>query len=1007
MTDLAGGEDDDGDAEDERFSAGPSRRVPMTANGRQSATSNGGSPSTKKRQERKRQERKASVRKEQYQIEETESDLTDAPDENEEGSIGGAETESDEEMARKLQAAGDGESLLGSATSDRDQGETDEEEERFIIEDTNRRQAKAHHRRRSARDATNSTTHRHGGNENTLEDEEEQSMDDLYTGTMSPRTLQQLGLNDFEDELFEPQEAFHSSSEPSFTDFFGTDSEEEKEDEIALKPRHDDDELTTDDDEDSDVTEISDLDEAMLSAAFLSSEALAAGVSTQMTASTLGGGEAIPGDIPLLVIEDLDGRLIYARAGDGEAVFGSDGEFEVIDDSDEDDTDEDMDGLGYDYRGNGDWAERRALGDDQFGMDSDEGDTTDELPNEDMPFPRLLVGSVAPNGGRNARRARAMAVRSRKLSPNVGAAEHTRGGDVTSGAKASVAIPSSTNTTPSEGGEEIDFSISIEALARDPKGTLETAAKSLGLTPEEVARLVAGIENGSSSSTEVEGKTVEDTLNKADETNGGLLSPTSSTTALPITPASKPPMGSFMPTSFKSIHRAVIDGNRQAPSPFANRYGMQKRGLANRKRNSSTNTPSSKRLRRFSSVDVISQGTCEETSEGGGTKSSSREASPINPMDLDDVVNASMLWRGSYSSSPPGISTAAAGVPSSSHAEGEQQTTPMMRAAKRGASSTTTTPPKEAATAATAGLNLNAFARWHRIPMGAFRDGQGQTSSTSTMSQQPLGSFLLTRSRQNMNQMQSRRKQKASLLDQSPFRGRGERESVHLGAAPQHRNINGHSDAFIVSPVLWPVGHGEMASEGHNNAAIWYTPKAMQPIVNAEAETTSKKLMTKREKRQRKARRAAAFNSITQQADGRTFSPSALSLAGSPAPDSRSNRLLDSPASALPKLSLTDASPHASPLPISKPLAPSSLQFSYRDVDVMDQASSNEGANAHNGLSSSPSNPFNSHNNHQQVPSSVFGIPLHSPLFSGIFNPTNLGFRDDLEERDDEGLLTI
>ena len=51
--------------------------------------------------------------------------------------------------------------------------------------------------------------------------------------------------------------------------------------------------------------------------------------------------------------------------------------------------------------------------------DIDDGETTDELPDNDMPYPRLLVGSIAPHGGRNARRAREIAARSRNNSPRV------------------------------------------------------------------------------------------------------------------------------------------------------------------------------------------------------------------------------------------------------------------------------------------------------------------------------------------------------------------------------------------------------------------------------------------------------------------------------------------------------------------------------------------------------------------------------------------------------------
>ena len=615
----------------------------------------------RKRPERKRQERKASVRKETYTISDSESDLTDAPDEDEDAV---ADTESDGEMAKRLQAAGDGESLLGSAASDRELGETDDEEERFIIEDTARKEARAFGRQRTRRDSMSAAMRgKEGRSAEERYNNDGQDYPDDGSGSLSPQTLHQLGLDGFEDELFEPQEAFHSSSEPSFTDFFGSGSDDDTDDglAIALEPRHDDNELTTDD-EDEDITDISDLDESMLSAPFVAREALAASASLQSpTGADAGTG---PADIPLLVIEDLDGRLIYARAGDGEAVFGSDGEFEFVDDSDEEDTDEDMDGLGFDYRDEHHWSDWRAHGNDRHGQDgpaSDDGDTTDEMPNEDMPFPRLLVGSVAPNGGRNARRARAMAAKSRRLSPSGidARSQEPSAQALTEAGKVQVGTRSGP-TTPGEGVHELDFSISTEALARDPKGTLESAAKSLGLTPDEVARLVAGIEGETISIPET--ASVPSSRSDDQDSQGAkpiaLNSPATPTLdALPSTPeqrqsTSKPPMGSFIPTSSKAVHRAVIDGSRQAPSPFANRHGMQKRGLANRKRQPSMTTPSSKRIRRFSSADVASQqgGTGEETSEGG-TKSSSRQASPVDPMELDDVVDASMLWRSTYSTS--------------------------------------------------------------------------------------------------------------------------------------------------------------------------------------------------------------------------------------------------------------------------------------------------------------------------------------------------------------------
>lgn len=929
----------------------------------------------KKKPELKRQERKASVRKKTYDIDDSDSELTDAPEVDSDEADQEADTESDGEMAKKLEEAGDGESLLGSAISEGEEGETDVEEEKFIIQNIARRQAKALHKRKSGRSSASAA----GNEDSQVEDGFDQEYRD---GTLSPQTMQQLGIDGFDDDLFAPQDPFHSSSEPSFTDFFGSGSEDEGEEavEFALEPRHDDNELTTDD-EDSDVTDISDLDESMLGAApFLGREALAAGACTQMTTT----GTELGAEIPLLVIEDLDGRLIYARAGDGEAVFGSDGEFEFVDESDEDDTDEDMDGLGFDYRSEAPWNGWKGSKRDE--IDSDEGDTTDELPDEDMPFPRLLIGSVALHGGRNARRARAIAAKSRRLSPNVAAARsraESVKGEASNNTSKSVEVAStaglSAPTTPEERVEELDFSISTEALARDPQGTLEAAAKSLGLTTEEVARLVAGIQGENSSPMKKIDEIQEDQANQI------------------ATPISKPQMGSFMPSSFKSIRRAVIDGNRQAPSPFSCRYGMQKRGLANHKRRSSIATPSSKRIRRFSSVDVASQqeATGEDTSE---VPTSSREASPVDPMDLDDVLDATMLWRGSHSSSPP--------------AEGEDESTPVMRATKRPSNASTTASPSSTG----AGLNLNAFARWHRIPMGAFRDGQGAASSS--MAQQPLGSFLLTRS-SRAQQSQLNRKNKLMNQTHSPFRGRGQGDGIHLGTAPQQRHdpssANGRSDAFVVSPVLWPVRNGAK-EEGHNNAAIWYTPKVVNSVQNNTI--PGKTMMTKREKRQKRARKAA-LKAALQTANGET--QSVASWNGSPAPSTLSTNVNDSPVTAMPRLSITDTSPRASPnLRGKTPLPPSSLQQSYTNQNesripssiAMDIPKSNftttiaTNPTSHNILSTSGSSQ-SSGGSLQQPPSSVFGVPLHSPLFGGILDPTNLGFCDDLEERDEEGILLI
>jgi len=566
--------------------------------------SNGGSGGSGKKNGRNG-ERKASVRKQDYELEgvigelddeedeeegDEESDLTDVPSADGKGEKKDQEgSDSDSDMEAKLKAAGDGESLLGSANSDQDP-EEEEEEEQYLIEDTLMREAKARARaQQNGRGGGPSSRGRGSGHGRSFKkgnstqrssesnmDEDDQDADEeegndeaddeeegdaAQAASMSPDTMRLLGLPVLdEDELFEEQDGFHSSSEPSFTDFFGSSDEGDS------NARDDDDESTDDDLRNSD-DEISDLDGGILGAPFL-----AHFTSTQDGADLINGGELIAAgennelassllqqpDVPLLVIEDLDGRLIYARAGDGEAVFGSDGEFEFVDDSDEDDSDEDMTfngrlgGLDEDT-----WREL-GLGPSDIGDDS--GETTDELPDEDMPFPRLLVGSVAPHGGRAARRARAMAAkntprgrqRSREHSNSVGSSQPNP-------AAASKEAP-----TTSTDVSDPDAIITEASATQDPVQAQKPAKSSTN--GEEFAAESSGA------------KPAQPTTPEAKETTLPAL-PSSAAPEYP-----KPEMGSFMPASAKSVHRAVLDGSRKAPSPFASRLALQSRGLS-RKRN--------------------------------------------------------------------------------------------------------------------------------------------------------------------------------------------------------------------------------------------------------------------------------------------------------------------------------------------------------------------------------------------------------------------------------------
>lgn len=1043
------------DTEDAMFNSRPVRSN-GTRHGNRSTSRTGLSAATssnissihspKRKSERKKEERKAAVRKETYDLDGTDSELSDAPEDTgvnaaqpDQGSNDPNLTESDDDMAEKLRAAGDGESLLGSAISDREGGDTDQEEERFIIEDSRRREAKADARRQRDGSSPQRVNKAASPPKYTKRvQREDDPFPDNASGSLSPQTLQQLGL----DELFGEPDGFHSSSEPSFTDFFMSESEEgTDEDGLELAARSDDDQLTTDDEDDE--SDISDMEDGLLSAPFLN-EALAAGAGTQLMPNN---ADAIAqADIPLLVIEDLDGRLIYARAGDGEAVFGSDGEFEFVDDSEEESDEDDihfpMDGF------NGTrWTNWR----NDDGDETDEGETTDELPNEDMPFPRLLVGSVAPHGGRNARRARALAARSRRLSP-----AHAQGRSRESSATKEMiesveqnvnnneAVKDQNSVEMANGNpslQDVDFSISTEDLARDPKATLEAAARSLGLTVDEVAQLVIGSAASTSNNAEANGQI-------SDVPNAAYLSPEMSNVPLPIpvTPDQQrfqalrraPLMGSFMPTSSKGIHRAVIDGSNQAPSPFSNRFGTQRKGLAGgKKRQPSQSTPSAKRLRRESATSMALKSEFGENAESSA-QPETQIHEEIDEMDLDDVMDASMMWRGSYSSSPPhGVLEEKVG----SLGKKSPAIRPSSARKSSNAGAASTSPEKST------GLNLNAVARWHRIPMGAFRDGQitashaGSSSNAIANQQQPLGSFLLTRARGGGQHGGKAGTSSRLQAEHSPFRGRTCGDSIHLGQAPKMTTMR---DAFIVSPVLWPSNsNGQALPNLHLGGR-----QTIQPVQGQNGANDARKMMTRREKRERKARRAALKSALESAATAGT--PDSSIQSPSKQNSSAASALLDSPSTALPKLSITDASPHGSPLASkSKPFPPSGLskeisgssaehggskvgEFAVPDlaasaknkssgaIDIpsssafssspsmtaMVQGSQASGTNMMSG-SMPTTSPSSSLSSQHQPPSSVFGMPLHSPLFGSILNPTNLGFRDDLDERDEEGILTI
>lgn len=999
-----------------------------------------------------RPERKASVRKEAYDVDDDEGDDDEkihresgADEESEPSNTLSANTQatlasdvesgtqdvldksdSDGEMAVKLQAAGDCESLLGSGESGDDQ---EDSEERFIIADTvnSKKRAVARAKGDPAFQKRRQQLLQQRGQSRIVSSSARGAdhddaifgasmMDDL--GSLSPDTMRLLGLPVLEDELFAEQAEFHSDSEPSFSDFFGSDDEDD-----AQGGRDDDDELTSLDSSDLDDTEddadISDLEGALVGEPFLAHVGevdAAPQTAEQLNAAMEAGAEIARQDIPLLVIEDLDGRLIYARAGDGEAVFGSDGEFEFVDDSDSnsDSVAENLNARDHRWAASA-WAgantSQRARDDERGEVFDDEGDTTDDLLDEDMQFPRLLVGSVDPRGGRTSRRARAMAARLRRLSPNEGSRAALR---------------------------RVDYS-RTESTSVVDDGATSAASEA---TPSTEANLpLGGAPSGSDTSAYPADR---------QSTSGSALSTITLRAAVPATPVTsgseeplrseteassrrQPEMGSFIPSSTNSVHRAVIDGSKPAASPFTSKYSLQRRGLAGKRRSRRCSTTPSKSIGKRARHDSPSGGLTQldEFSEAPSSPEAIKTDAPL-PMDLDDVVNASMLWR-SDESSETGADDQDSDVASESTAD----------------------PSKSHSRAATdsVGLNVNAFSRWRKIPMGVFRDQQqlgrplsrherietprasGLAGNASDLRQPVFGNFLLQRV---TNGSQSDRR-----VDRSPFRRTGSHGgSLHMVVpSPHATSSDQRGESFVVSPVLWPARSGNAGRNSLGDAIL--NPLALASMTNADAfgsdivaAPVSNK-MTKREKRERKAARAALRAAAraekqrlrNEEGTGSTASDLLVSAPTTPRVETRGGlsvgsenpRHLLSPTKVMPRLSITEASPRASPVPPAAPVGPSSLrkarsagdgQHSPWTDEQSHQQSQPYGSGEHDPQNSSqlsgntPPTCAVAGDGHVPIlPSSTFGPPLVSPLFGGLFAPlSNVHGHNEAGDGDDEDL---
>lgn len=393
---------------------------------------------------------------------------------------------------------------------------------------------------------------------------------------------------------------------------------------------------------------------------------------------------------------------------------------------------------------------------------------------------------------------------------------------------------------------------------------------------------------------------------------------------------------------------------------------------------------------------------------------SSPELTQIGPMDLDDVVDADMLWRGAPSKSP---SVGSDGDETDDEGEGSNgiaktvglSKSPMLRAKRA----------KKMAK-----MNLNAFARWDRIPMAAFRDTQGSSNH------HPSGTLLLTRSQGSSSRKQT----------QSPFRGRPHAAEsagdVPIGIMRSHfpgsslsttlcdDNSKGRNrNTILISPVLFPVRNGD---RGNGDTDIFgqrlSTPERFQEIPHVDAQRPRK--MTKREKRERKARRAALKNGGAASVQGGTppvadgvaslMDASRSTPAQSPAPstpgiEGGAPSFGTTSSAALPKLRITDASPRASPGVGSPAAFQRTRSLTPGEANGMPSSSMADSVRLpdaeapHTSTMSGPS-----HHDFTPVlnpPSSACRAPLHSPLFGGIF--PSLGFADDLDDREGENSITI
>ncbi|WFD42859.1 hypothetical protein MPSI1_001509 [Malassezia psittaci] len=773
-----------------------------------------------------------------------------------------SDSESDDSaMAKQIEAAGEGGSLIGSDDS------SDEahlaNEERYIIHDE---------MRRSSGSSTGS------GLSASAETEEGYTVDhdDEFWKSLSP--VKQGTDDEIGAEMFRPQRGFATSPEPSFSDFF--ESSDEIDERNAIQDNHgeagDDDLLTTDDDTISDSEHSSISSCSSIQAPMLAHMGLNHGQSDAQNVfdedfTEADHEESLKNAIPLLVIEDLDGRLIYARAGEGEAVFGSDGEFECVGDSQDESSSDDQTDSNDTNSGMSPEVRRlnrvsSAQSHHHMYESDDDGDTTDELPDDDMPYPRLLIGSIAPRGGRNARRAREIAAQSRRSSPKF-SSKHC-GGQVSS-------------RSETRGPSNLANVHTVDDQCKDASESSTDASSWFAKQP------MTSSWNSQRPDPSHDTNTARDDLSHDSE-------------------RCKPEMGRFIPATSKSVHRAVIDGSKPAPSPFSSykalQHGFSKLGASRRSRSfdDSYSSRSSMSARRKRVRDEFEQGILDlQSSDALHAATPSRAWYPYEEtpgadsmsqqdvMDLGDVLDENLI-REDLSSESDLDEDQNNHQNDQEHSIGSQKPASQRRQADRVKST------------GKPGLNHNAFARWHRIPITAFRESQqggntmrGSISDPYSAHSRPSDTYLLTYPSYSTKRQLTPRSIHSSSRSPHAIRGKQssflQRDSSRLAASPLHRTLadlsmfQGHSNKrsplrrdwawqyadddaesasgpehghfndhtvvggdFVVSPTLTPIKHSSKTSRGDDSNDVY----GLNPVMN-------RRKVTKREKRERQAKREA------------------------------------------------------------------------------------------------------------------------------------------------------